>query len=185
MTLLKTGFILDRYCKLGENRTCRFGYPKQPAPRTEFVGESCIYERGVEDMNINNYNPYLLAVWRANMDVQYNCGKAAVRYLAKYMAKNESDTIYEINSKATHGHYKVSNERSPKEHYKSRIVGAVEAVYDLMGWHKHQSSRSVSFLQTNLPSDDRRLLKSGIKDLDPNSDKIFTRTHVGKLNEMN
>ncbi|OBZ82264.1 ATP-dependent DNA helicase pif1 [Choanephora cucurbitarum] len=61
------------YCKLGENRTCCFGYPKQAAPRTEFVGGSCIYERRVEDMNINNYNSYLLAVWRANMDIQYNC----------------------------------------------------------------------------------------------------------------
>ena len=76
-----------RYCKLAENRGCRFGYPKQPAPPTEFVGESCIYDRGVEDMYINNYNPYLLTVWRANMDIQYSCGKAAVRYLAKYMAK--------------------------------------------------------------------------------------------------
>ena len=62
---------LYRYCKLAENKKCRFGYPKQPAPRTEFVEDTCIYERGVQDMNMNNYNPFLLATWRANMDIQW------------------------------------------------------------------------------------------------------------------
>lgn len=132
-------------------------------------------------MFINNFNPYLLAVWRANMDIQYNRGKAAVRYLAKYMAKNESETLFEISNKATNGGYRVNNDRTPKEHFKNRVVGAVEAVYDLMGWHKHQTSRSVNFIQTNMPSEDRRLLKSDVKDLHPNSDKIFTRTHIGNI----
>ena len=114
------------------------------------------------------------------MDIQYNRGKAAVRYLAKYMAKNEAETIFEIKNKASNGNYKVDNNKTPTEHYRNRIVGAVEAVYDLMGWHKHQSSRSVTFLQTNLPSEERKLLKSNVKDLDDDNEKIYARTHVGK-----
>lgn len=132
-------------------------------------------------MKVNSYNPYLLGVWRANMDIQYNKGEAAVRYLAKYMAKNEAEAVFEIVNKGSSGNYKIKNEKTSKEHFKNRIVGAVEAVYDIMGWHKHQTSRSVIFIQTNLPGDDRRLIRSDIKDIDPNSNKIFTRTHVGKF----
>lgn len=135
-------------------------------------------------MKVNSYNPYLLGVWRANMDIQYNKGEAAVRYLAKYMAKNETEAVFEIINKGTSGNYKIKNEKSSKEHFKNRIVGAVEAVYDIMGWHKHQSSRAVVFVQTNLPGDDRRLIKPDIKEIDPGSNKIFTRTHVGKFDFM-
>ena len=169
---------LYRYCKLAENKKCRFGYPKQPAPRTEFVEDTCIYERGVQDMNMNNYNPFLLATWRANMDIQYNKGEAAVRYLAKYMAKNEAEAIVEVSNRGS-GYFRMQ-EKKGKEHFQNRIVGAIEAVYDVMGWHKHQSSRSVMFLKTALPSDDRRLLKPDIKDIRPDSGEIFSRTHVGK-----
>lgn len=149
-------------------------------PRTEFIGDSCIYERGVEDAFINNYNPFLLAVWRANMDIQYNRGNAAVRYLAKYMAKNEADTLFEIVNKSTSGsHYKVKQDKTSEEHYKSRIVGAVEASYDLMGWNKHFNSRAVIFLKTNISQDDRKALKLNIKDLNPETDQIWARTQVG------
>ncbi|CEP08961.1 hypothetical protein, partial, partial [Parasitella parasitica] len=171
------------YCKLHLTGKCRFGYPKEPAPRTEFVGDECIYQRGVEDMQVNAYNPYLLAVWRANMDIQYNKGEAAVRYLAKYMAKNESDAIFEIVNKGTSGSFKIRNEKSDKEHFKNRIVGAVEAVYDIMGWQKHHTSRAVAFIQTSLPGDDRRLIKPNIKDIRQNSKNIFTRTHVEKYEQ--
>lgn len=175
-------FTFIRYCKLYISGKCRFGYPKDPSPRTEFVEDFCVYERGVEDMKVNAYNPYLLAVWRSNMDIQYNKGEAAVRYLAKYMAKNETEAMFEIINKGSSGYYQIKKEKSMNEHFKSRIVGAVEATYDIMGWHKHRSSRSVAFIQTNLPGDDRRLLKPDIKEIEPGSDKIFTRTHVGKLN---
>lgn len=132
-------------------------------------------------MKVNGYNPYLLAVWRANMDIQYNKGEAAVRYLAKYMAKNETEAVFEIVNKGTSGSYKIKNEKTDKEHFKNRIVGAVEAVYDIMGWHKHRSSRVVNFIQTSLPGDERRLLKRDIKEINPGSNKIFTRTHVGEF----
>lgn len=119
------------------------------------------------------------------MDIQYNRGNAAVRYLAKYMAKHESDTLFEIINKSTSGNsYKVKQEKSDKEHYKSRIVGAVEASYDLMGWNKHYTSRAVIFLKTNLSQDDRRALKQNIDTINPNSAKIWARTQVGKLYRM-
>ncbi|CEP08738.1 hypothetical protein [Parasitella parasitica] len=173
----------ESYCKLHITGKCRFGYPKDAAPRTEFVEDFCIYERTVADMNVNAYNPYLLACWRANMDIQYNKGEAAVRYLAKYMAKNESDAVFEIINKGSSGNYRIRNEKTTKEHFKSRIVGAVEAIYDIMGWHKHQTSRGVTFIQTNLPGDERRLIKPNIKEIDRNDHKIFTRTHVEKYEQ--
>jgi hypothetical protein len=41
-----------------EGRSCRFGFPKEPADITQSQGEICEYERGIADENINNYNPY-------------------------------------------------------------------------------------------------------------------------------
>lgn len=84
------------------------------------------------------------------MDIQYNKGEAAVRYLAKYMAKNESQAIFEIIDKRSSGRsYKVNNEKTDKDHYQNRIVGVVEAIYDIMGWFKHHTSRGVVFIPTH------------------------------------
>ncbi|CEP13914.1 hypothetical protein, partial, partial [Parasitella parasitica] len=58
------------------------------------------------------------------MDIQYNKEEAAVRYLGKYMAKNDSDAVFEIINKGSSGNYRIRNEKTTKEHFKSRIVGA-------------------------------------------------------------
>ncbi|CEP13553.1 hypothetical protein [Parasitella parasitica] len=52
-----------------------------------------------------------------------------------------------------------------------------------MGWHNHQTSRGVTFIQTNLPGDERRLIKPNIKEIDRNDHRIFTRTHVEKYEQ--
>jgi len=55
-----------------DGRPCRFGFPKEPADATQFYGETCEYERGVADENVNNYNAYLLSLFRGNMDIHEN-----------------------------------------------------------------------------------------------------------------
>lgn len=46
-----------------------------------------------------------------------------------------------------------------KVHFRGRKMGVVEAVYDIMSWHKQQPSDDVVFIDTNMPSQQRRILK--------------------------
>lgn len=165
-------------------RKCRFGFPKPYAPETEMDADHrCTYRRDVGDGMVNNYNPYLLATFRTSMDIQYNDGPQAVRYLAKYLAKDdyEAKVLLKNVQQKNSGYYKKTSFVSEKDHYTTRIVGSVEAAYDVMGWHKHRTSRGVIFLNTNLVTQDTRRIKNDIKDLDENTTEIYMRTHVGKF----
>lgn len=84
---------MNSYCKRGDpTKKYRFGYPKPYAPATVLDPEHrCTYQRDVGDAYVNNYNPYLLAVFRTFMDIQYNDGPEAVRYLANYLAKDDDE----------------------------------------------------------------------------------------------
>ena len=55
------------------------------------IEDNCnvIYKRDVGDASVNNYNPYLLATFRTSMDIQYINGPQGIRYLAKYLAKDD------------------------------------------------------------------------------------------------
>lgn len=111
------------------------------------------------------------------MDIQYNDDTQAVRYLAKddYKAKILLENIQQDNQ----GFYKRSSYVSERDHYSTRIVGAVEATYDLMGWRKHSNSWNVIFLDITLLGQDTRRIRQDVKDLDADSDKIFVKTPVG------
>lgn len=115
------------------------------------------------------------------MDIQYNDGPQAVRYLAKYLAKDdyEAKILLKNIQLQNQGYYKRTSYVSEREHYSTRIVGAVEATYDLMGWRKHSNSRNVLFLSTSLIGQDTRRLRTDIKELNTEDDKIYSLTPVG------
>lgn len=114
------------------------------------------------------------------MDIQYNDGPQAVRYLAKYLAKDDYEAKVMLKNirKENQGFYQKSSYIRESDHYKTRIVGAVEAAYDIMGWHKHSNSRNVIFINTSLINHDSRRLRDDIKSLPGDSEDIFTKTHV-------
>ena len=115
------------------------------------------------------------------MNIQYNDGPQAVRYLAKYLVKDdyEAKILLKNIQLQNQGYYKITSYVSEREHYSTRIVRAVEATYDLMGWRKHINSRNVLFLSTSLISQDTRRLWTDIKELDTEDDKIYSFTLVG------
>lgn len=142
-----------------------------------------MYKRDVGDAYINNYNPFLLAAFETSMDIQYNDGPQAVRYLAKYLAKDdyEAKILLKNIQKDNQGYYKRTSYVSEREHYSTRIVGAVEAAYDVMGWRKHSNSRNVIFLDTSLLGQDTRRLRNDVQDLDADAKEIFAKTPVGNV----
>ncbi|GFV83396.1 ATP-dependent DNA helicase [Trichonephila clavipes] len=89
------------YKNSSESPACKLGFPRKECAAVrllshssdEFIrngGRICILKQGPEDGWVNNYNPILIEVWNANMDIQL-CGTNEViaLYIAKYVSKSE------------------------------------------------------------------------------------------------
>jgi len=61
-----------KYCMKGDPEApCRFGYPKPISPVSFFdKDDHATYKRDAQDIFVNTYCPFLLAVFETNMDVQ-------------------------------------------------------------------------------------------------------------------
>lgn len=81
-----------------------------------------------------------------------NVGKSAIYYLAKYLTKTDND----VDAQLYACKFYKKNEETQKEHFQGRIVGSLEACFDVCGWDKHRSSRDVIYINTNMPHDDKR-----------------------------
>ncbi|KAL9552631.1 hypothetical protein MBANPS3_003665 [Mucor bainieri] len=120
--------------------------------------------------------------FRANMDIQYNGGSQAICYLAKYMAKNDYSTSVSFKGagKSDQGYYQKIGYVKGTDHLKTRIIGAVEATYNLLSLNKkHCNSRNVIFINTALFGFDSLCINySDIHDLPEDSTDIFAKSQV-------
>jgi len=70
---------------------CRYQFPKDKVSATNIEQGFVEYER--DDPQVNNYNPWVLAALRCNMDVQFitsgKGGKAMIYYVSNYMTKSQ------------------------------------------------------------------------------------------------
>lgn len=131
-------------------------------------------QRDAASVQINQYSPYLLSIWKSAMDIQICFDDKEDVYLAKYLTKQDSTVTIELGQQST------------QEHFKSRKVGLVGAVYDLLGYHNHRNSLAVIYINTMLPGQDERrqlLPLTSLERLPENSTRIFTRTHVQKYQD--
>jgi hypothetical protein len=161
------------YCTPDGSNICRFGYPYLPNDKTQLINNRVHYKRSGDCGFINSYNPFLLRLLESSMDIQLNNGKRALNYLAKYLTKQDLQTGVEFASSD-------QQKRTAKFHFENRILGAVEAVYDIYGFRKHHTSVGCIFLNTNLPHNDRRVLKKNIASLHPDSEDIFVERPIEK-----
>ena len=87
--------------------TCRFGFPRDVTDEIHLnsVEESLkskkkIYHlnRAVGEERVNDYNPLLLLLWRANLDIQYvaESSLALAHYVTGYITKAEKSHMQEV-----------------------------------------------------------------------------------------
>jgi len=71
--------------------TCRYKYPKDKVPKSNFDKGFVELER--DDEWVNNYSPWVLDALRCNMDIQFissgKAGKALIFYITNYMTKSQ------------------------------------------------------------------------------------------------
>ncbi|KAE8751258.1 hypothetical protein FOCC_FOCC002086 [Frankliniella occidentalis] len=85
-----------RYNKKTKSKGCRFKFPKALQEARDLVlNENNQYELVTErnDPLLNNFNPYILQTWRANIDFTPVLSKQAlINYLAKYISQPEKES---------------------------------------------------------------------------------------------
>ena len=87
---------------------CRFGFPRAACESATLkTMEEClkgsqrqVYKlpRSAEEIRINNYNPLLLMLWKANMDIQFIAEStlAIAQYVTGYVTKAEKSNMQDL-----------------------------------------------------------------------------------------
>lgn len=127
----------QNYCMrvdpMTEERTCRFGHPKEPCPEAHFVGDQCVYARYMRTTITHISCQCSEPIWISS----------TTKVQKPPIKLTKSDQVIDTNLEKGYaaGHYIRSQDVSKKDHFKGRVVGAVEAAYDVCGFHKHRNSR--------------------------------------------
>ncbi|XP_071486145.1 uncharacterized protein [Diadema antillarum] len=114
--------------------------------------EDIVMRRDPKDIWVNQYNPFLLKAWNANMDLQYITNEyACVVYVVSYMSKAEREMSLLLKNAETE--MKEGNEdarKSMKEighvYMQNREVSAQESVYRVCSLRLKECSRKVEFI---------------------------------------
>ena len=159
---LKSGFIT----------TCRFGFPRGCTyiavlnPVEECLKSRkkiyCI-PRSVQECRVNDYNPLILLLWKANMDTQFTAESSLTlaHYVTGYVTKaeksNMQDVWQEVNANSSI-YSKLWSFGIRSLH--SRECGLYEASDLLLGDHLTEKSVTVKWIDVAMPHKRKRRLKS-------------------------
>lgn len=121
-------------------------------------GTSVILRRDPKDVNTNNYNSNITAVWRANTDIQL-CGDAyaCIMYILSYVMKAEKGMSNILKTAAKEFKDKGVEEQMKKvvsAFANKRELGIHEAIYRVTSQWLFKKTRLVIFVN-NSPKDER------------------------------
>ena len=169
---------------------CRFGYPREVSETSQLntVDDSLksrkkiyLLPRSESETRINDYNPLLLLLWKANMDIQFigEHSLALAHYVTGYITKAERSNMQDI-------WHEVSNEKSIYSKLwsfgirslRSRECGLYEACDLLLGEQLCGKSVSVKWIDAAFPHKRKRRVKDHAKlqqlrSMQPDSSDIF------------
>ena len=166
---------------------CRFGFPRETCERTTLhnVQERLkkrkkIYElqRSESEKRINDYNPLLLMLWKANQFVSES-SLALAHYLSSYLTKAEKSAMQDVWEEVSNAKTVYHSLWSyALKQLRTRECGLYEACDLLRGDHLCEKSVTVKWVDVRMPHKRTRRLKnhSVLKDMetnDPESEKIF------------
>ena len=141
---------------------------------------SIILKRKPADTCVNNFNPTILKIWRANIDIQYVTDPwACAMYILSYISKGER----QIGKLLKEASKECGADDSIRQQMRKvgnvflshREVSAQEAVYRLLSIPLKKSSRMTIFVNTGMPETRVHILKPKreLEDLPDESEDIF------------
>lgn len=136
------------------------------ALRSTLDRHTIFHRRSVDERWTNNYNPYMLSAWQANMDIQFCLHPHAVgTYIASYMCKGNKHltrTLAVLMKKLETDKVNMSLALRTIANSFVRLqeLSAQEIVFLLLGLPFRFSSRSVLFVNTSTPEKRIVMLKT-------------------------
>ena len=185
---------------------CRFGFPR-PACEASTLNDvqdslksrQRIYhlKRKHSEERVNDYNPLILLLWKANVDLQYVAEKslALAHYVSTYVTKAAKSQMQDIWQEVSENQSVYSRLWSfGIRSLRSRECGMYEASDLLLGDHLTEKSDAVYWVDTRQPHKrtrrirDFKVLKS-LVDNDPKSNDIYEPSllntfYPGRPNEL-
>ena len=176
-------------------RQCKFNFPRTECNHAELnpVDPSLrtrqrIYSlpRAKTEVRVNDYNPLILYLWRANVDIQFvaESSLALAGYVSAYVTKAEKSNLQDIWCEVASKESIYSKLWSfGVQAVKSREVGLYEAADLLLGDHLTRKSRDVKFVNARQPQKRSRVLKNytelkQLRESNPDSDDVFAPSVV-------
>ena len=186
----------SRYCRRRRRHGktfvtyCKFGFPRETCDSTTLHNvqdrlkkRKRIYElqRNESERRINDYNPLMLLLWKANMDIQFvsESSLALAHYLSSYVTKAEKSSMQdaweEVASAKTVYHSLFS---FALKQLRTRECGLYEACDLLRGDHLCEKSVTVKWVDVRMPHKRTRRLKNHnvlieMEKDDPDNESIF------------
>ena len=191
--LHKCSAYCKRRRKCGPNTfitTCKFGFPR---PESESVvlhdasnalkSRKRIYDlkRSENEVRVNDYNPLMLMLWKANCDIQFvaESSLALAHYVSGYVTKAERSNMQDVWQQVSENKSFYSRLYSfGVRCLRSRECGLYEASDLLLGDHLCEKSVTVQWVDVSLPHKRSHRLKKHtdlqtLAKTDPNSEEIF------------
>ena len=127
------------------------------------TGNSIVMQRKPSESWINTYNPDVVRIWKANMDLQYILDPyECVMYIAAYMLKSErsmGELLKEVSKECGSKDIRTQLRRLGSVFLNHHEISAQEAVYRILSLSLKQLSRKVIFVNTAAKEDRVSLLK--------------------------
>ena len=170
---------------------CRFGFPRPTCESaTLFSVSECMklshrkmysLPRLPNEIRINNYNPLLLMLWKANMDLQFigESSLAIAYYVTGYVTKAERSNMQDLWQEVS-SHASVYSKlwSFGVRSLRSRECGLYEASDLLLGDHLCGKSVTIKWIDVSQPHNRKRRLMNHsrlveMRESNPNSIAIF------------
>jgi len=152
---------------------CRFGFPRPEADEGQIHSvEDCLKSRSriytiprsSSETRVNDYNPLLLLLWRAHLDIQYiaeDSSLALAHYVTGYVTKAEKSHLHELwdevgSSESLYSRLWSFGVRS----LCNREGGMYEACDLLLGDHFTEKSQTVQWIAADQPHKGKRRLRN-------------------------
>ena len=162
---------------------CNFGFPREVVDETvlnnvedSLKSRSKVYhlQRGVGEERVNDYNPLLLYLWKANLDIQYvaDSSLALAHYVTAYVMKAGKSHMQEL--------WEDINEQESNYGALERSCECdlYEAADILLGEHLYEKSDAVQWISVER-LDKRKVRIKGYQELqqmaesDPDSNDLY------------
>ena len=144
---------------------CRFSFPRQECEKATLLtveecmkqhhNKTCKLPQSAQEIRINNRNPVLLLLWKANIDLQF-VGKsslAVAQYVTGYVTKAERSNMQDLWQEVSSHSSIYSNLFSfGVRSLHSRECGLYEASDLLLGYHLCGKSQTIKWIDVSQPS---------------------------------